>query len=164
MKMTQFRQRNAEGFTLIELLITLVIMSILATIVLPIAQITIERQREERLQASLREIRSAIDQYKRAYDEGRILHEQGQTGYPPTLEMLVNGVDDAHDPKKSKIYFLRRIPRDPFATDGSVDSSASWSKRAYLSPPGNFEPGADVYDVSSKYPGMSLSNVPLASW
>ena len=105
---------TVRGFTLIELLVTLAILALLGTVVAPAAQVTVQRRHEQELRRSLREIRAAIDAYKKASDEGRIAKTAGATGYPPKLEVLVDGVPDLRSPKHAKIFFLRRLPRDPF--------------------------------------------------
>src|SRR4051794_40029035 len=102
-----------SGFTLVELVITVAIVGILAMAVLPLAEVTIQRSKEHELRTALRQMREAIDAYKQASDEGRVAKKAGETGFPKSLAVLMDGVDDAKDPKKSKIYFLRRIPRDP---------------------------------------------------
>ena len=104
--------RRPQGFTLIELVITVAILGVLALAVLPVAETTVKRAKESELRSGLREIRGALDAYKRAWEEGRVPRAVGQSGYPPTLEALVQGVVDPKDPKGARIYFLRRLPRD----------------------------------------------------
>ena len=106
-----------RGFTLIELMATLAILAVLATLTVPLAQLHLQRAREQELRLALRELRSAIDAYKRASDEGRVRRAAASTGYPPSLEVLVEGVEDQRDPARRKLFFLRRVPPDPFAPD-----------------------------------------------
>ena len=105
------------GFTLIELVVTLLIVGLLAAAAVPLVELTVKRNRERELRAALREIRTAIDAYKRASDEGRILKLAQQSGYPPKLALLVEGVPDLRSPERRSIYFLRRLPRDPTFPD-----------------------------------------------
>ncbi len=152
------------AFTLIELMVTLAIVALLATIVLPIADISVQRQREQDLRLALRDIRTAIDAYKRAVDEGRIVRSPSASGYPPNLNVLVLGVRDARDPQGRKLYFLRHLPRDPFSLDSSTDPEATWGKRAYASEPNAPHAGDDVFDVYSLSEATGLSGVPYRSW
>lgn len=154
----------SKGFTLIELLVTLAITALLATMVVPLAEKSAQRQREQELRRALREIRGAIDAYKRATDEGRISRPIDSTGYPSSLEVLVDGVQDARDPKKRKIYFLRRVPRDPLHTDYSVHDAETWGKRSYASEASDPQEGADVYDVFSKSGSTGLNGIPYRRW
>jgi general secretion pathway protein G len=156
--------RRHAGFTLIELIITVTIVAILSTAVLPLAEVTMQRAKEHELRAALRQMRGGIDAYKQAVDEGRVIRLANESGYPKSLEVLVDGVEDAKDPKKAKIYFLRRIPRDPMASDGSLAASATWGKRSYASPPDDPKPGEDVFDVYSLSAGIGLNGVRYREW
>jgi general secretion pathway protein G len=153
-----------RGFTLIEMLVTVAIVGLLAAITVPMADLVHQRGRERELRADLQELRTAIDAYKQAADEGRIKSTVQVSGYPPSLQVLVEGVDDAKSPQSGKkIYFLRRIPRDPFA-DPASDPAESWGTRSYSSPPEAPEPGDDVFDVHSKSDAVGLSGVPVGQW
>lgn len=120
--------------------------------------------REQELRAALRQIRSAIDAYKFAYDEGRIERKVDASGYPPGLAVLADGVDDILLPEKSKIRFLRRLPRDPLSTDSSQPATQSWGLRSYASQPDEPREGADVFDVYSRAEGVGLNGVPYREW
>lgn len=163
MKVTDFPRRK-NGFTLIELMVTLAIMALLATIVLPLAEVSVQRQKEQDLRLALREIRTAIDAYKRASDEGRITRTVNSTGYPKTLSLLVDGVVDARDPKGGMIYFLRKLPADPLFADAQAAADETWAKRSYASEPDSPHEGDDVFDVSSLSDEVGLNGVPYKKW
>ena len=156
------RQR---GFTLVELMITVAIIGLLALGVAPLAKLGVQRVKETELRASLREIRTALDAYKDAADSGRIKKEADKSSYPPNLEVLVAGVEDAKSPDHARmIYFLRRIPRDPMNPDPTLPPEQSWGLRSYASPPDAPQPGEDVYDVYSQSPKVGLDGTPYRSW
>lgn len=153
------------GFTLIELVVTVAIISLLATVALPMAELELQRAREHELHLALREIRTALDAYKEAVDDGRAVRLLGKSGYPTSLGALVDGVPDARNPKgKSKIYFLRKIPRDPMFTDPGVPNEDTWGKRSYASSADAPAEGDDVFDVYSLSSGIGLNGVPYRNW
>ncbi|MEA3195508.1 MAG: ral secretion pathway protein [Betaproteobacteria bacterium] len=146
-----------KGFTLIEMLITVAIVATLASIALPLAEVSAQRGKETDLRRALREVRDALDAYKRASDEGRIVRSPEQSGYPPSLASLVEGVPDARNPSGAKLYFLRRIPADPMQT-------GPWGLRSYASPPDAPSAGKDVFDVYSMSERSGLNGVPYRVW
>ncbi|HEX6690384.1 MAG TPA: type II secretion system protein [Burkholderiales bacterium] len=154
----------SRGFTLIELVITVAIVAILASVALPLNELVVQRAKEQDLRRALRDIRTALDAYKQASDEGRIVKRTGESGFPRRLEDLAEGVDDQKSPKKERIYFLRRIPRDPFATEPSLAAAATWGKRSYASPPDDPKEGEDVFDVFTLAPGKGINGRPYKEW
>jgi general secretion pathway protein G len=159
--MGTMRQR---GFTLIEIVITVAIVGLLASAVMPLAELGVRRGKEQDLRVALREIRTAIDAYKYAADQGQIELEVDTSGYPPTLDILVEGVVDVTDPNGDMIYFLRRVPRDPFYPDPSAAAADTWGLRAYASSAEEPEAGDDVYDVYSRAIGTALNGIPYREW
>lgn len=156
--------RSIKGFTLIELLVTVTIVAILSVIALPMAELVVERNKEQELRTALWQIRTAIDLYKQATDAGRIEKIVGESGYPHTLDDLEQGVGDIKDPKKAKIYFLRRLPRDPMVSDASIPAAKTWGLRSYASPPDDPSEGDDVYDVYPLSDGTGLNGIPYKAW
>jgi general secretion pathway protein G len=152
------------GFTLIELLVTVAIVALLASVAVPLASIGAQRSKEQELRLSLREVREAIDAYKRAFDDGRIERHADRSGYPPTLATLVEGVADVTTPARTKIYFLRRIPRDPLSSEAGAAPAQTWGLRSYESPHDNPQAGRDVFDVYSLNKGTGLNGVPYKEW
>jgi general secretion pathway protein G len=159
-------KKPAQGFTLIELVITVTIVALLASVALPLAEVSAQRGREQDLRRSLRDIREAIDAYKKAADDGIIERKADQSGYPPTLEALAEGVADKRKPDAPKIYFLRRVPRDPVAGGQGADPSNAerWGLRSYASPADAPEKGQDVFDVYSLAQGSGLNGTPYKEW
>jgi general secretion pathway protein G len=155
---------RSRGFTLVELLITVAIIATLASIAMPLSEIAAQRSREHDLRKALRDIRDALDAYKRASDQGRIVRAADDSGFPPSLAVLVNGVPDARSPKDKKIFFLRRIPRDPMYPDETVAAANTWRLRGYESPPDQPAPGKDVFDVFSASDQIGLNGVPYREW
>jgi general secretion pathway protein G len=155
--------RQAEhGFTFLELVIVTAILLILASTVMPMTQVTAQRQREVELRRVLREMRTAIDKFKDAVDQGQIPTtelEPGNEGYPPDLETLVNGVSAANDATGRKLKFLRRIPIDP------MTNSADWGRRAYQDRPDSSSwGGKNVFDVYTTSPGTALDGTKYRDW
>ena len=149
---------RANGFTLIELVIAVAIVALLASAALPLNELVVQRAKEQDLRRALREIRVAIDAYKQAADEGRLVKRAGESGYPRRLEDLVAGVEDQKSPRRDKIYFLRRLPPDPLTEDGK------WGLRAYASPPEDPREGDDVFDVFSMASGKGINGRPYREW
>lgn len=155
---------RARGFTLVELIVVIAIVALLATAAMPLEKMATQRFKESELRGALRDLRIGIDAYKRAAEEGRVIVDVNTSGYPPTLDALVSGVEDATDPNKRKIYFMRRIPRDPLYPDSAAPPAESWGLRSYKSPPDDPQPGDDVYDIHSLAKGVGLNGVPYREW
>ncbi len=153
---------QARGYSFVELLVVTTIVLILASAVLPLTRLTIQRQREAELHQALREIRLAIDKFKDAVDRGQIGGtdvRQGSEGYPPDLEALVTGVTPLNDATGRKLKFLRRIPIDP------LTKSTEWGLRSYQDKPDAMSWGGDnVFDVYSKSTGVAIDGTKYRDW
>jgi general secretion pathway protein G len=153
---------ESKGFTFIELIVVTTILLILASAVMPLAKVTVQRQREMELHRALREMRTAIDKYKDAVDNGLIGSvdvKAGSEGYPPNLETLVEGVSVANDASGRKLKFLRRVPRDP------ITNSTEWGLRSYTDKPDSTSwGGGNVYDVYCKSQGTALDGTKYRDW
>jgi general secretion pathway protein G len=157
-------RRSIRGFTLIELLISVVIVGLLASVAMPVTELVMRRGKEKELREALRDIRSAIDAYKQAVDDGRIKTDVLKSGYPPNLQVLVEGAIDARSPTGDRrIYFLRRLTADPFAP-GSADPASTWGKRSYASPPDSPADGEDVFDIYSQSSQTGLNGIRYKEW
>ncbi|HET8730827.1 MAG TPA: type II secretion system protein [Moraxellaceae bacterium] len=152
-----------RGFTLIELMVTVSLLALLASAVVPFMQLSSQRNKEQELRLALREIRTAIDAYKKAADDGRVERTADESGYPKSLSLLVTGVIDLKDPRSRKIYFLRRLPRDPLAS-GELPAEETWGLRSYASEPDAPKAGDDVYDVYSLSEKVGLSGRLYREW
>lgn len=145
---------------MVELLAVMAIIAILLMCSWPLAELTARRERERELRSNLWEIRGALDAYKRLADQHQI--KAPPSGYPPSLQALVDGVDTVTG---QHVYLLRRVPVDPFAPTAAASSpSGGWGLRSYASPPDHPEPGEDVYDVHSRSTERALDGTPVAAW
>jgi general secretion pathway protein G len=164
--------RPMQGFTLIEVVITLALVGLIAMTSLPLYEVVSTRMRESELRVALRTVRAALDAYKAASDSGAIPREAGESGYPPNLDVLVQGVEIGNSanvslsgkPTTQKRVFLRQVPRDPFNTDPALPAAQTWQTRAYGSAPESPQAGADVFDISSTVSRVGLNGIPYNSW
>ena len=154
--------RNSSGFTFIELVVSVAVMAVLASAALPLARVSIKRQREAQLRYNLREMREAIDSFKDWADSQQLAASEiqfGSEGYPASLDVLVEGVALANDATGRKKRFLRRIPIDP------MTGRAEWGMRAYQDPPDSkVWGGQNVFDVYSKHEGVGLDGTKYRDW
>ena len=157
----RFRQ---AGFSLVELLVSVAILGVLASVAMPVVELTQKRQKEAELRTALRDIRRAIDAYKDAVDQKRIAVDANVSGYPPSLAALVEGAPDLASKTGARIYFLRRVPRDPFINDKSVSAADGWGKRSFASPADAPTPGDDVFDVYTTSEATGLNGIPYKEW
>ena len=165
LELTQIEQRaksKERGFTFIEIAIVSAIIAILASVALPFAKVTMQRNREIELRRALREIHTAIDKYKDAVDQKQITESalDGNTdGYPPTLQILVDGVPAANDTTGKKLKFLRRVPIDP------MTKSREWGMRSSRDlPESKVWGGQNVFAVHTTYDGTALDGTNYRDW
>jgi general secretion pathway protein G len=162
LKEPRAKSREQKGYTFVEVAIVAAIIAILASAALPLARVTMQRQREIELRRSLREIRTAIDKYKDAADQQLISPndiDNDAEGYPPTLQTLVEGVTPANDTTGRKLRFLRRIPYDP------MTRSTEWGLRSSRDEPdARSWGGRNVYDVYTKFDGKGLDGSSYREW
>lgn len=154
---------RGRGFTLIELMVTLVLLALIVTSAAPVMQLAVKRSKEQELRRALWQIRDGIDAYKQAYDDGLIKNSPGKSGYPSSLQALVEGIEITRNGKKQQLFFLRRIPRDPFSAE-DVSAAAGWGKRSYASTYEEPKEGDDIYDVYSLSEEIALDNRPYREW
>lgn len=150
-----------RGFSLVELLVVLAVMSILAWAATPLLELASQREKERELRWALWEIRDALDAYRRAVETG-LIEGSARTAYPRELSELVEGRPNLKRPGEM-MYFLRRLPKDPFAAPGT-SAAQSWGLRSYASPPDQPTPGEDIFDVYSRSERIGLNGVPLRDW
>ncbi|MCO7513910.1 type II secretion system GspH family protein [Pseudomonas guariconensis] len=156
-------KRPQRGFSLIEVVLTLALLGLLASMAAPLTETVVRRNKEQQLREALYQIRDAIDAYKRAFDAGYIEKRLNASGYPPNLQVLVDGVRDVRSAKGAKFYFLRRIPRDPLLA-AKDDDQGGWGLRAYDSSADDPRQGEDVFDVYSRARGKGLNGIPYGQW
>jgi general secretion pathway protein G len=162
--LTRRHNGTCQGFTLIELLVVMAILGVLAAAIMPLGESLVTASKERELRRALWEIRAAIDEYKRHVDIGAIATSASDSGYPPSLTVLAAGVADARVGGSSRrLYFLRRVPRDPFA-DPNLPSDKTWRLRSFASPPDQPVAGADVFDVRSASDAKALDGSFYSTW
>lgn len=154
---------HARGFTLIEMLVVLALLGVLASAARPLLEMSVQRGREHELRQALRTLREGLDTYRRTVEAGSIVLSPEDSGYPKSLQLLVDGVADAKSPNGRKIYFLRRLPRDPFAPS-ELSAAETWGLRSYDSPPDDPRAGKDVFDVYSRSERRALDGSRLKDW
>jgi general secretion pathway protein G len=157
------RRLTRKGFTIIELLVVMAVLGVLAAAIMPLGEALLKAQKERDLKQALWEIRGAIDDYKRAADRGALKLAVGESGYPSSLKALESGVADSRSTAGQSLYFLRQIPRDPFAPP-ELAAEATWRLRSYASPPDKPTPGADVFDIRSSSDDIAMDGTPYAKW
>lgn len=144
-------------------MVTLAIMAVLVLVAVPMAELAVRREQERELRTALGEIREALDAYKRAAVQRLIAVPEGSSGYPPSLQLLVDGVEPAAG-TGARIYFLRRLPPDPMYVGPATDPAGTWGLRSYVSPPDEPAEGEDVFDVHSRSGRTGLNGVPYRKW
>jgi len=160
--MRWFRKSSSKGFTFIELIIVTAIMMVLASAALPLARVSMRRARETELKRTMREVRTAIDQFKMWADMQRFAATEVSMGcenYPPSLEILVDGALLVNDATGKRKKFLRRIPMDP------ITGTTDWGKRSYAdAPDAKVWGGQCVFDIYTKADGTGLDGTKYKDW
>jgi len=161
---------TSRGFTFIELVITLALVGLVSMLALPLYEVSATRLKEAELRQALRTIRSGLDAYKAATDSGALPRAIGESGYPPTLDVLTQSLDLAGQRDASgslasrRMVILRQMPRDPFSNDPKLPAAATWNTRSYAARSDDPQPGADVFDVSSRSTLIGLDGTAYATW
>jgi general secretion pathway protein G len=166
------RASVAIGFTLIELLVTLALVGLVALVALPLYEVTTTRLKEMELRQALRTIRAGLDAYKAATESGALAKLAGESGFPPSLDVLTQPLEIASKrnfdlvagSKPQRMVILRQLPRDPFFPDPKAPAAQTWDTRAYASSPEDPQSGADVFDVSSKSTKVGLDGSAYNTW
>lgn len=164
-------RHKMHGFSYIEMVFSVAMLALLAAVATPYLEKNIQRKKETELRQNLRQIRTAIDSYKAAADAGKIKRAVNDSGYPPSLDSLAEGVEDISSPNKQKLFFIRRIPADPmFPIDKNTSAiraikpSDTWGKRSYASDADSPREGADVYDIYSLSTDIANNGVAYRDW
>ncbi len=153
-----------KGYTLVELLVVLALLGLLAGLAMPLAEMTVQRERERELRRALWEIRDAIDSYRLAREQGAIVVASKGPPFPANLNELARAHEDQRAGHQGELLrFLRKVPRDPFA-DPQLPAEQTWGLRGYASEADKPRPGEEVYDVYSRASGVGLNGVPLSQW
>lgn len=161
--------KKIKGFSYVEMVFAVAMLALLAAVATPYLEKNIQRKKELELRQNLRQIRTALDEYKAATDQGKIQKSIGDSGYPHRLEDLVAGVENITDPQKKKLRFLRQIPADPMYPQNlhsgrSINPEDTWGKRSYDSDADNPREGSDVYDVYSLSADIGMNGIPYGRW
>jgi general secretion pathway protein G len=155
-------KNSQSGFTFIELIVSLVLLALLASVVIPISDLTSRQSKEKDLKKALIEIREAIDLYKIASDRNEIpMQYKTSSGYPPNL-LVLTGIPTGNGKKTHR--FLRKIPADPFALDKNLLPEQTWGVREFLSEADNPKKGDDVYDIYSLSTKKGSNGVVYREW
>lgn len=158
------RNSPSRGFTIIELLVVMAILGILSVAIMPLSEMLVTSQKERELKQALWEIRGAIDEYKKVVTSVDNAVQNSSAGYPANLQILVDGITHPKPEAGGRhVYFLRTMPRDPFA-DKAMPADKTWRLRSFTSPPENPEPGAEVFDVHSSSDAEALDGSQYAKW
>ena len=145
-------------------MVAVAIVGTLSALAVPLLSVTMERHKEDEVRLALRQIRGALDAYHQAVVDKRVEAAADSNGYPDTLKSLTEGVPDITKPDRRPIYFLRRLPRDPFAADASASAADTWGKRSYASSPDDPKDGDDVFDVYSQSQQTGLNGIRYQQW